>query len=142
VKPTLSHSNVDVDLRIQESCMVYSYPAELIQAVVSILNNSKDALNDFQESNKKITIRTFTKNDTINIQINDNGGGIKPLILGRIFEPYFTTKHKSQGSGLGLYIAKTVIENSLQGQLSVQNNYQGAVFTITLSLCINNKKLD
>ena len=80
------------------------------------------------------------KTDGIYIYIKDNAGGIPEKIISRIFEPYFTTKHQSQGTGIGLYMSEEIIVKNMNGQVSVSNtqysynneNYKGAVFTIKL----------
>jgi signal transduction histidine kinase len=78
---------------------------------------------------------TLERNDTnAIITISDNGGGIPDDVLPKIFDPYFTTKHKSQGTGLGLYMSKEIIVKHLNGKIEASNNDVGAVFTITLPL--------
>ena len=68
----------------------------------------------------------------LGITMSDNGGGIPGEILDRVFEPYFTTKGPSQGTGVGLYMSKVIVEEHMEGSLSVKNGEDGAVFTIAL----------
>jgi len=118
-----------------------SYENELIQVILNIMNNAKDALLEI-EGKKYIFVKTKKETNTITIQIYDNARGIKENILNRVFEPYFTTKFKSQGTGIGLYMTKNIIESSLNGQIFVENKefvfkdkeYKGALFTIKLPL--------
>ena len=70
------------------------------------------------------------------VTVKDNGGGIDPEVMDRIFEPYFTTKVQGEGTGIGLYIAKVIIEKNMGGKLDVVNLEGGTAFTITLQgLC-------
>ena len=107
---------------------------ELLQVMVNLLNNAKDALLDNDIEHKKIVIES-EKNSAGNLKliVRDNGGGIPKENLTEIFNPYFSTKGLS-GTGLGLYICKTIIERNLKGKISVSNNDEGAVFTILLPL--------
>jgi predicted ATPase/signal transduction histidine kinase len=106
-------------------------------AILNILHNAKDAIVAKQGKNELqkgvINIKLFQHNDKIVIQISDNGGGIPENIIDKIFEPYFTTKFKSQSAGVGLYMAKTIIETHLGGNLNVANANGGAIFTIEMS---------
>ena len=97
-----------------------------------ILNNAIDALIINKISSPKITFKAYTKETEIIISIEDNALGIKDKYLNKIFEPYFTTKLKTQGTGIGLYMAKMIIENGLLGTLNVENKLNGACFTIKI----------
>jgi len=85
-----------------------------------------------QIKNKNINIRYYIKNKQQYIIVKDNAGGINNKNKEKIFQPYFTGNSLSKSRGLGLYIAKMLIEESLNGQISVSNNEQGAVFTLVL----------
>ena len=123
------------------SINVYSYKNELIQVLLSILNNAKDAFPKNCE-NKFIFISAYVKNSNLVVKIKDNAGGIPEDIINNIFEPYFTTKHQSQGTGIGLYIASEIIIKHMEGNFFVQNvhfNYEknecfGAEFIINLPI--------
>lgn len=113
---------------------------EFIQSFINILNNAEDALLESKNLKKLIFINTDVKNDKIEISIKDNAGGIPDDIIDKIFDSYFTTKEESEGTGIGLYMTKTMIENHMNGNIKVQNNdfeyenicYRGAEFIITL----------
>ena len=121
---------------------------QLTQAILNILNNAKDALKEAEKLRKKlifiVTATEDAKNNIV-ITIKDNAGGIQENIIGRVFEPYFTTKKASNGTGLGLYITHTIIEKNLKGNIFVENeifeyegeSYKGAKFTIILPLASN-----
>ncbi len=114
---------------------------EFIQVVINILNNARDELiKKDLEYKKYIFINVHKKTDGIYIYIKDNAGGIPEKIISRIFEPYFTTKHQSQGTGIGLYMSEEIIVKNMNGEIFVSNTqysynnekYKGAVFTIKL----------
>ncbi len=116
---------------------------ELIQVVMNILKNSIDA---FKNQNPKlIFIKTIQKENDLIIHIKDNAGGIPKNILDRIFEPYFTTKDKSQGTGIGLYMTEEMIVKHMHGSIIASNSkytyeghdYIGAEFVITLPIKLN-----
>ncbi len=113
---------------------VLGYPNEFAQALLNILSNAKDVLIDrqIQDPFIRMSVRHGEKYSLINIE--DNGGGIAPEYLERIFEPYFTTKHAKQGTGIGLYMTKMIIENNMNGIIVVKNTEAGVLFTIKLKL--------
>jgi signal transduction histidine kinase len=114
---------------------------ELIQVIINILNNAKDALKDI-EGKKIIFINTYTIKDSVQIKIKDTGKGIPTKLIDKIFEPYFTTKHQSQGTGIGLYMTSQIITKHLHGEIIVSNikyNYKkedfiGASFKIKIPI--------
>ncbi len=109
---------------------------ELSQVITNIINNAKDALVENNIDNPWIKISLIQKNTNLNkmaiIIIEDNGGGIPDKVLPKIFNPYFTTKHKSIGTGLGLYMSYKIVTQSLKGKLYVKNSKYGAKFFIEL----------
>jgi len=137
---SIKSNNIEMLLEI-EDFEVNSYKNELTQSIINILNNAKDALLEGNLENKKmIQITTFLKNDAVHIAIKDNAGGIPDDILTKIFEPYFTTKHKSQGTGLGLHMTYKLVMEGIKGNILVKNvsfeyynkTYKGAEFTISI----------
>ena len=130
---SIVNNNITLDYTDIIDKKLFTYKNELQQVLLVILNNAKDILISKNIKNRKINISTrCDNNNTIYIEVCDNAGGIEEKLLDRVFEPYFTTKRKTQGTGLGLYIAKTIIEDSMDGFLKVKNNNHGACFTITL----------
>ena len=129
--------DIEIIKNIDELTLL-SIENELIQVLINILNNAKDALEKVESKRRLIFINVYKNNDEINIEIKDNANGIATDIIDRIFEPYFTTKHKSQGTGIGLYMSEEIVKNHLNGMLTVSNesyiyeniNYVGAKFTI------------
>jgi C4-dicarboxylate-specific signal transduction histidine kinase len=105
---------------------------ELMQVFLNILNNAKDALLMNQIKKPSIDIELFENSKFAQVTIKDNAGGIKEDILVKIFEPYFTTKNQKDGTGLGLYISKIIVEKHLKGHISASNTQDGACFEISL----------
>ena len=107
---------------------------ELSQVIINIMNNAKDILVENNTPNPWVKISTNIENNIMKIEIEDNGGGIPEDILPKIFDPYFTTKHKSQGTGLGLHMSQRIVVESLHGKLYAQNTVNGAKFVIELKI--------
>ena len=130
INHAIKKEEIKISIDIDENFNLYGHKEEFIQVVVTILMNAIQALegNDIKE----IEIRAHRNNESTILDISDNAGGIKEEFLSRIFEPYFTTKHQTQGTGLGLYIAKMIIEKSMNGKLSAQNRDNGVKFTISI----------
>ena len=130
-------------LNLVEEINIEGYPNELIQCFINIFNNAKDALlENNKEGDRYIFISQETINNNVVIKFKDNAGGISQNIISKIFEPYFTTKHASEGTGLGLHMAYNLIVEGMHGNLKVNNinykynnkEYVGAEFTISLPL--------
>ena len=121
-----------------EKLSIVSYKNEFIQVILNILSNAKDAIDERTQMNimkygeGEIRIKVLSKNSKIYITIEDNAGGIPPKIIQEIFKPYFTTKAEDKGTGIGLYMSKIIIEDSMQGLLEASNGEKGAFFTIIL----------
>ncbi len=119
---------------------IYGFENEFIQVLINILNNAKDALLD-KENPKLIFITTKNDKNNLIITIKDNGGGIENDILDKICEPYFTTKHQSTGTGIGLYMTEEIVEKHMNGSLDIHNStfiynniaYTGVEVTILLN---------
>ena len=124
------HIKVDIDIPKKLQCN--NHLEDLQQVLLTLLNNAIDALVSNKIKNARIAIQASLKNEKIILTIEDNALGINEEIINKIFDPYFTTKHKSQGTGLGLYMAKMIIENGLKGTLNMENKNQGACFTINI----------
>lgn len=126
-----------------ENLELYSYENELIQALINILNNARDELTNLPENIERLVFIDVYENKSqeIVIIIKDNAGGIAEDIIDKVFEPYFTTKHKSQGTGIGLYMTEEIIVKHLKGKILVKNKdfiykniaCKGAQFKIVLS---------
>jgi len=107
---------------------------ELSQVIINIINNAKDILLENNIQNPWVKLELLKKDSTAIITIEDNAGGIPEDIISKIFEPYFTTKHQSQGTGLGLHMSYKIITESLNGKIYVNNTQNGAKFFIELPL--------
>jgi len=114
------------------------YPTELSQVVLNILSNAKEALVARNKDDRYVHIKLKTSPDCIQISIHDNAGGVDEEIMEKIFDPYFTTKHKSMGTGLGLYMSSQILHNHFNGTVKVKNTTDdfgtGACFTIEFPL--------
>ncbi len=107
---------------------------ELSQVIINILNNAKDAMDEKSIEDKWIKISLKELKGKAVIRIEDNAGGIPKEILPKVFDPYFTTKHQSQGTGLGLYMSYDIVTNHLGGKLYAKNSRNGAVFFIEIPI--------
>jgi C4-dicarboxylate-specific signal transduction histidine kinase len=101
---------------------------------LNLLKNSQDALLEPKVENPYIKIRTYREEGMRTLEVYDNAGGVPEDLMSKIFEPYFSTKKKKDGTGLGLYMSKTIIEEHCNGTLGVINGEEGAIFRIALPL--------
>lgn len=131
----------EIEIRFTEregAWTVFGFPGEFKQVMLNLFGNSKDAINQQVRSNKIkkgegfIHIDLDQQDSAITITVKDNGGGIPQHILSRVFDPYFTTKEQGKGTGIGLYMSKMIIEDNMDGHLTVRNEEDGAVFSIVI----------
>ena len=127
-----SLKDIEVTFEKESNISIKSYKNELIQVIISILNNAIEALNQRDINPKKITISLKKDKEFIVINIEDNAGGIPTQEIDKIFDPYFSTKKQSGGTGLGLYIAQIIIEHNIKGHIDAKNSENGAIFNIQL----------
>ena len=141
VNDIFKSKGIEINLKTEKEAVVYGYPNELIQVILNILNNARDIILEKNPDIYKIDIEIFQDDKNVFISIKDYAGGIPKDIIDKIFEPYFTTKPEDKGTGIGLYMSKTIIEKA-KGTLSASNVetdiegrlYHGAQFTINLPL--------
>jgi len=105
------------------------YKNEMIQVLLNLLKNAQEALEEVDDA--KIEVRVYEEDNSIKISVKDNGNGIEAENLERIFEPYFSTK-EHQGTGLGLYMSKMIIQEHMKGSLYVESTPEGTRFIILL----------
>lgn len=134
IKPEFHENNIRLETMYNENIELYTYKNELQQALLSIVQNAKDAISENNISNGKISIITKKIDNYMLIEITDNGGGIPEEIIENIFDSYITTKHKSGGTGIGLYISKVIVESHCKGKLIAQNKLDGAMFRVSLPI--------
>jgi signal transduction histidine kinase len=132
VAASFRNHSVEVGLEPGEDAIIDGFPNEYSQVLINLLVNAKEAIRTHKVANGKVSIRLTRDGQWATVSIADNGGGIPPTILGKIFEPYFSTKE--MGTGIGLYMSKMIIEKSMHGYLRVRNQGSGAEFAIRCPL--------
>ncbi|TLP34691.1 transporter substrate-binding domain-containing protein [Arcobacter arenosus] len=137
IDDSFKSNSIKIEYQILDDVIMYGFESELSQVLLNILTNSKDAFLEKDIQNPEILIKTKKVQTHIKIMISDNAGGISESIINKVFEPYFTTKESYNGTGLGLYMSKIIIEQNMKGQLSVKNIKNGVEFTIYIPLKIN-----
>ncbi len=130
----ISIDNKKIDLMCELTCKekFETYANELKQVILSLIKNSEDVLIDKKVINPHIKIKSYSKYGKHIFEITDNGGGVPSEIVAKIFDPYFSTKTKKDGTGLGLYMSKLIVEDHCGGKLTVSNGKDGAIFKIIL----------
>jgi len=134
IGPQLKNRNIELIYDNNNDIMLHSYKAELSHMLLNIIINARDAYEDKEIKDKTIEVICF-KDDKkgITIQIKDKAGGIPEEVIRKIFNPYFTTKEQGKGIGIGLHMAKRIVEEIFKGMISANNVNDGAIFTIELS---------
>ncbi|QKF77724.1 PAS domain-containing sensor histidine kinase [Arcobacter defluvii] len=133
LEKTFLSQNIKIEIKDKKLSKLNLPKNELIQIILNILNNSKDAILEKNIENPLISISFNQNKKEQKIFIEDNAGGIDENIISKIFNPYFSTKNKKNGSGLGLYICKNILEKDNLGDIFVENKKNGVLFTIIIN---------
>ena len=142
VKSSIQNHNIKIQTTFEEDLIINGFPNEFLQVIINIINNAKDVIILNPVNERYIDIKTYRKEDYSIVEISDNGGGVDESIISKVFEPYFTTKHQSQGTGIGLYMSHQIIVEHMKGTISMKNidfeienkSYKGCKVVIKISL--------
>lgn len=129
----IKKQKIDIQFKSDMTGTIIGYENEFSQVILNLLKNSIDAIIEKKVKQGIIEIELIELSNQWTLFFKDNGGGVPENIIDRIFEPYFTTKYKSNGTGVGLYMSKMIIEESFGGSIKAGNSALGALFIITLS---------
>ena len=148
VDKTIQTNHIHIVVDIKDDIQISSHPNELRQCLINIFNNSVDAIQNCSYDNRYFLIKAYIEEENVVIEFMDTGDGIPNNILSKIFEPYFTTKHKSQGKGLGLHMTYKLVTDILNGKIEAKNSeydfkgiqYKGAMFRIIINKVIDNER--
>ena len=140
IKSSSVQNNIDINVSVDQSIELFGFENELTQCIINIYNNSKDAFHENNIEQREFTIEALENKSSVYLLLKDNAKGIPTEVLPKIFEPYFTTKHQSQGTGLGLNMTYKLITESMNGYIEAKNikdeddpsKYSGVCFTIML----------
>ncbi len=132
IRSTLENNNIAVieELNCKDSFMAYSN--ELKQVIINLVSNAQDVLVEKKVQSAYIKLKSYSDDKNYILEISDNGGGISEDVIDKIFNPYFSTRLKQDGTGLGLYMSKTIVEEHCRGKLSCYNTSDGACFKVEL----------
>ncbi|RXK02992.1 histidine kinase [Arcobacter sp. CECT 8989] len=130
VESSLKYHGIELSFDVKEDSEVLGYKNEFSQVVLNLISNAKDILLERKVEEPQINIEIKGGESYAVVKVEDNAGGVREEILDKIFDPYFTTRHKTQGTGIGLYMAKNIIERNMHGFINVRNNDHGAIFTV------------
>jgi signal transduction histidine kinase len=132
VNSSLNENNVTLIQEHDSNIKLNIFKNEFTQVIINLIKNSQDSFIENNTKNPEITIKTKDIKDAISIEIIDNGSGIKDEIIDKIFSPYFSTKSEKNGSGLGLYMSKIIIEEHHNGKFYLKKNINGISFVMII----------
>jgi len=130
MEDSFRNQDIAIEVSTKSDPVIFGYRNEYAQVLLNVLNNARDVLLERKIVGAKVTINIFTEGGRAVVTISDNAGGVPGEIMGKIFDPYFTTKGPQAGTGVGLFMSKTIIEKNMGGRLSVRNIGEGAEFRI------------
>ena len=137
IQVSLENKNIEIDIDFQCNSKMKVYTNEFKQVVLNLIKNAEDALLENKISNPTIKLRTYSEGLHTIFSIEDNAGGIDESIIDKVFDPYFSTKLEKDGTGLGLYMSKTIVEEHFGGKMTVSNGDEGALFKIILQRIVS-----
>jgi C4-dicarboxylate-specific signal transduction histidine kinase len=132
IMPSLVSKGILLKKEYEDAIVIHTYANEIKQVLLNLIKNAEDALTMNSIKEPWILIRVDEMDTHIVITVEDNAGGIPEAISEKVFDPYFSTKDDKNGTGLGLYMSKTIIDEHCEGELRVRNSTNGATFTMTL----------
>ena len=130
VEDAFKNLQIGIDFHTNADSSIFGCPNEYSQALLNILMNAKDALLESRPEDARVTVTIGREGDRSVVTVTDNAGGIADEVMGKIFEPYFTTKGPDRGTGVGLYMSKTIIEKNMNGSLTARSTPEGTEFRI------------
>lgn len=130
IDETLKRDGIALEISSTGDPQINGYPNEFSQVLMNLILNARDAFQEQKTVNPRITVLSWSENDKSVVTITDNGGGIKENIIDKIFDPYFTTKNLGKGTGVGLFLSKSIIEKNMGGRITVRNVENGSEFRI------------
>jgi signal transduction histidine kinase len=133
IEPSLKQENIKLELNLNCVHEITTHKNELIQVVLNIIKNAQDVLNERTTTNPTISIKSDFVDNSYILKISDNAGGIDEDIMDKIFDPYFSTKKGKNGTGLGLYISKIIIQEHCNGKINVEVSDEKTIFVIELN---------
>lgn len=133
LESSLKYHGIKIEFNVIEDSKIFAYKNEYSQVILNVLSNAKDILIERKIEKPNINIEIKEGENFAIVKIKDNAKGVEKNIIDKIFEPYFTTRHKTQGTGIGLYMSKNIIERNMNGFINVKNIENGALFTIKVS---------
>ncbi len=134
---SIENNNIEVIQELNCNDKFLSYSNEIKQVILNLVKNAQDALEENSIKDPKIYIRSYKKDNRCIFEVGDNAKGVPSNIIDKIFDPYFSTKSEKNGTGLGLYMSKIIIEEHCGGTISVENDKNGALFKIEIPLDIS-----
>jgi signal transduction histidine kinase len=130
IEANFRERRIGMDIAIAEEMEIKGYPNEYAQVLLNILMNARDALLERETADPLVMVRGWMEDGRSVVTVTDNAGGIGEEIIDKIFDLYFTTKENDLGTGIGLFMSKTIIEKNMGGRLTVRNTADGAEFRI------------
>ena len=132
VEKSLENNSIELKKTFEAGSKIKTYSRQLLQVLITVIQNSKEALVENNTDNRFISLETYEEEENVCIKICDNAGGISDDIADKVFEPYFSTKEEKTGTGLGLYMAKIIMEKHITGRIWFENNSDGVCFFIEI----------
>jgi signal transduction histidine kinase len=132
VQASFQEAGISIAIDASEDMRLFGFPNEYSQALLNLLNNAKQAIQECGRHPGRVVIHIAREDHLCRLTVRDNGPGIAPHLLERIFEPYFSTR--AAGTGIGLYMSRQIIEGNMSGRITARNLEDGAEFSVLIAL--------